>query len=108
MTLIMQHQNHAMQLRAIAAHDAGIKRRDQGLPIRRLPVLAPIAGHQRIQNQVRNDDLLVALVARTGRRVDLHFDRSRNRHLARDRLHERWQVSWLAGQRRTPIFPVAQ
>jgi hypothetical protein len=29
-------------------------------------------------------------------------------HLARDRLHERWQVSWLAGQRRTPIFPVAQ
>ena len=38
-------------------------------------------------------------------------------HLARDRLREtdecftfavRWQVSWLAGQRRTPIFPVAQ
>jgi hypothetical protein len=26
----------------------------------------------------------------------------------RDRLHERWQVSWLAGQRRTPIFPVSQ
>jgi len=28
----MQHQNHAMQLRAIAADDTGIERRDQGFP----------------------------------------------------------------------------
>ncbi len=81
MTLIMQHQNHAMQLRAIAADDAGIERRDQGFPIRRFPALTSIARHQRIQNQILNDDLLIALVARTGRRVDLHLDRSRNRQL---------------------------
>ena len=81
MTLIMQHQNHAMQLRAIAADDAGIERRDQGFPIRRFPALTSIARHKRIQNQILNDDLLIALVARTGRRVDLHLDRSRNRQL---------------------------
>ena len=81
MTLIMQHQNHAMQVRAIAADDAGIERRGQGFPIRRFPALAPIARHQRIQNQVLNDDLLVALVARTRRRVDLHLDGLRDRQL---------------------------
>jgi len=81
MTLIMQHQNHAMQVRAIAADDAGIERRDQGSPIRRFPALAPIARHRRVQNQVLNDDLLIALVARAGRRVDLHLDGLRDRQL---------------------------
>ncbi len=81
LSLKVQHQDQALKMRAIATDDPGIERRDQSLPIRRLPALAPIAGHQRIQNQVLNDDLFVALVAGTRWRVDLHLDGLRDRQL---------------------------
>ena len=62
--LKMQHQHEAMQVRTITAHNARIERRDQGLAVGRLPAFAPITRHRGIENEVLNDDLLIALAAR--------------------------------------------
>ena len=74
LSLKMQHQHQAMQMRAVTAKDAGVQRRDQGLPVGRLPAFAPIERHRGIENEVLNDDLLVALAARSRRRRDRHDD----------------------------------
>jgi RHH-type rel operon transcriptional repressor/antitoxin RelB len=46
-----------------------------------LPTLPPIARHLRAQAQVLNHDVLIALVARAGRRLRPHNDRRVNRQL---------------------------
>jgi hypothetical protein len=44
MALKMKHQDQAVQMGAIAPDYAGIERRGQRFPVRRLPALAPVAG----------------------------------------------------------------
>jgi hypothetical protein len=51
----------AVRMRAVAADDARIERRDHGLVVRRQPAFAPTACHQRMEGQILNDDLLIAL-----------------------------------------------
>ena len=63
------------------------------LALRCFPTLPSIEGHLRAQAQVLNHDLLVALVARAGRRLRPHNHRRVNRRLA----------SWLP--RRRGDFP---
>jgi hypothetical protein len=69
-----------MQIGAIAPDNPGIKRGDDPFALR-FPALPPIEGHLRAQVQVLNHDLLVALVARAGRRLRPHHDRRVNRQL---------------------------
>jgi hypothetical protein len=66
---------------AIAPDYAGIERRDQRFPVRRLPALAPVAGDAGVQNHVLNDDVLIALAARARRRLDLDDHGSGDRQL---------------------------
>ena len=75
LSLKVQHQDQALKMRAIAPDDARIEPRSQSSPIGRLPTLAPIARHRRVQNQILNNDLLITLGARASRRVDLQLDR---------------------------------
>ena len=58
LALKMEHQHQTMKMRAAAADDPCIERRDQPLPVRCLPALAPIARRLGLQHQVLNDDLL--------------------------------------------------
>ena len=64
----MQRQNQAMQVRAAAAHDARRRIGRHRPPVRRRPALAPVERHLGFERDVLNDDLLVALGARTRRR----------------------------------------
>jgi hypothetical protein len=57
-------------MRAAPPHDPRRQRRNQPLPVRGLPALAPIARRFGLQHQVLNDDLLEALVARACRGLD--------------------------------------
>jgi hypothetical protein len=57
-------------LGAIVSDDAGIERRDQRLPVRSLPALAPVASDAGVQNHVLKDDILIALAVRARRRLD--------------------------------------
>jgi hypothetical protein len=66
----MKHQHQTNKMRAAAAHDPRRQRRNQPLPVRRLPPLAPIERRFGLQHQVLNDDLLEALVARACRGLD--------------------------------------
>ncbi len=68
LALKMQDQNQATQMRAAAAHDARRKIGRHRPPVRRRPALAPVERHLRPERDILNDDLLVALVARTRRR----------------------------------------
>ena len=63
----MQRQNQAMQVRAAAAHDARRRVGRHRPPVRRRPALAPVERHFGFERDVLNDDLLVALGARTRR-----------------------------------------
>ena len=65
-----------MQMRAVAADQARIERRDYGMAVRRQPALASIARHQRMESHVLNDDVLEALETRSRRRIGLHDDGS--------------------------------
>src|SRR5258708_36060594 len=79
--ILREPQDQAMQIGAIAPDNPGIKRGDDPFALRRFPALPPIEGHLRAQVQVLNHDLLVALVARAGRRLRPHHDRRVNRQL---------------------------
>src|SRR6202049_843739 len=70
----MQRQDKAMQIGAISPDNPRIEFGDDRLALRRLPAFPPIARHLRAQAQVLNHDLLVALVARAGRRLRPHND----------------------------------
>ena len=72
-----------MQIGAISPDNPGIEIGDDRLALRRFPTLPPIARHLRAQVQVLNHDLLVALMARAGRRLRRHDDRRVNRQLVR-------------------------
>src|SRR6202521_3416313 len=77
----MQRQDKAMQIGAISPDNPRIEFGDDRLALRRLPAFPPIARHLRAQAQVLNHDLLVALVARAGRRLRPHNDGRINRQL---------------------------
>ena len=70
-----------MQIWAISPDNPGIKRGDDPFALRRFPALPTIEGYLRAQVQVLNHDLLVALVARAGRRLRPHNHRRVNRQL---------------------------
>src|ERR1700721_4271972 len=75
----MKRQDQTMQIGAIPPDNPGIEFGDDRLALRRFPTLPPIARHLWAQAQVLNPDLLVALVARAGRRLRPHDDRRANR-----------------------------
>ena len=52
-----------MQVGAITADNAGIEFGDHRLAVRRFPALAPIQRNLRVQAQILNHDLLIALAA---------------------------------------------
>lgn len=68
LALDMAGQHKPAQRRAKATNDPGRKRRDDRTPIRRQPALAAVADHARHQQQILDDDVLIALEARPGRR----------------------------------------
>jgi len=81
LALKMQRQHQMMQMWAAAAHDPHRQRRDQPLAVRSLPALASIARRLRLHRQVLNDDVLIAFVARAGRRPDRKRFRAVDRKL---------------------------
>jgi hypothetical protein len=78
LALTMQHQNQAMQMRAAPAHNACRKISRHRPPVRRRPAFAPVERYFGFEHDILNNDLFVALVARTRRR------RRRQRHRAVD------------------------
>jgi len=78
---MLRQAQQAMQIGAISSDNPGIECRDDRLALRCFPTLPPIEGHLRAQVQVLNHDLLVALVARAGRRPRPNHDRRVNRQL---------------------------
>ena len=68
LALDMAGQHEPAQRRAKATNDPGRKRRDDRTPVRRQPALAAVADHPRHQQQILDDDVLIALEARPGRR----------------------------------------
>ena len=77
----VQRQDQAIQVGAVTPDNPGIEIGDDRLAVRRFPPLAPIARHRRLQAQVLNHDLFVALVARARRRLRPHHHRRANRQL---------------------------
>src|SRR5216684_1596410 len=77
----MQRQHETMQMGAISPDNPGIEFRDDPLALRRFPALPPIERHLRAQVQILNHDVLVALMARPGRRLCPHNDRRPDRQL---------------------------
>jgi hypothetical protein len=73
--------DRAPRRRQDGAHNPGIEFGDDHLAVRSLPTLPPIARHPRAQVQVLNHNLLVALVARAGRRLCPHHHGRVNRQL---------------------------
>ena len=61
-------QDEPAQRRAKATNNPGRKRRDDRAPVRRQPALPAIADHPRHQQQILDDDVLISLEARPGRR----------------------------------------
>ena len=68
LTLEMQHQNQPMPMRAAAAHHACRRIGQHHPPVRRRPALATGERHLGFERDILNDQVLVALVARTRRR----------------------------------------
>ena len=102
-----------MQVRTAASHDARRQIGRHRPPVRRRPALAQIERHLGFEHNVLNDDLFVALVARTRRRrgrqrhrpVDAQLRHAgtataRRRRLRRARLLRRRTVSRLLHARR--------
>ena len=90
----MQRQNQPMQMRAAAAHHACRKIGRHRPPVRRHPALAPVERHFGLERDILNDDLFVALQARTRRRP------RRQRHCAVD---AQLRHAGTATMRRLPI-----